>query len=523
MFRNDWYFFDYETFTANVKGAVSQFAGIRTDSNFSSLETTNIFCKVADDTLIEPEACFVTGIAPEDTLGGLPEYEFAHRINNLFLAKKNTYIVGYNNTSFDDEVSRNLFYRNGIDPYGWAWRGYNKRVDILPLVRMVAALRPDVLVFPEVDDVDEDGQVVGKKVSLKLEHLSAANGIIHENAHDALSDVEALIAITKLISERAPELFNEYLKNSDKKFVNSFLNDNESFGYSSFKFGRESMYAAPALLLGEIKDGKYLSWDMRVSPEPLLLLSDEDVQKLISMRKEERIEAGLPEKHGLFSLKANGLPSLFDKKHLTSSVRERLCFDVESIQKNKQLLLENKSFVDRVLNIYATREYPPIPNDTDINLYCSVNGGFFAPEEASWISRFEQLGSWSERLTLWMDLDDGSRLKQMFFRVIGRNSPDVFYGSLERAWREYVSARLSGLTANAYTSTSELVEKLNDDDFNKEWVGGDKKAIQIKESLIEFVVERSKVFEVNMDAYDPPSFLASTDEFVCDDSPNEIF
>ena len=48
--------------------------------------------------------------------------------------------------------------------------------------------------------------------------LTEANGISHESAHDATSDVYATIAIAKLIKQKAPKLFDYYfnLRNKNK-------------------------------------------------------------------------------------------------------------------------------------------------------------------------------------------------------------------------------------------------------------------------------------------------------------------
>lgn len=470
MVGSKFIFYDYETFTSNVKGSVSQFAGIKTDADFEVETTTNIFCKSADDCLIEPEACFVTGVTPLDTIDGLGEYEFAHRINDLFLEDEKTTIVGYNSASFDDEVTRNLFYRNAIDPYAWSWKGRNSRLDIMPLVIQVAALKPDVLVIPEVDDFDDDGNVVGKKVSFKLEELSKANGIVHENAHDALSDVVCLIEITKRIKAKAPDLFAAYIEFNSKKNVTAFLNNNDTFGYASFRFGRESLYTAPVIKLGEIKDGKYLAWDLRVSPEEFLSMKEEQVSELISMKRSERVELGLPERHGLFSIKANGLPAIFKKEFLDDSIAERLGYDYESIVKNKDKILSSPAFVDMLLSVYRERKFDPIPNDTDLNLYCSENGGFFGNDEQSVISKFHNCESWNERLTIYNEQSEESRMRQLFFRVIGRNSPEVFVGESAELWLEYVGSRLRGKEFNSYTSLFELKEKLESEDFVAQWV-----------------------------------------------------
>lgn len=463
-------FYDYETFTSNVKGSVSQFAGIKTDANFEVEKTTDIFCKSSDDCLIEPEACFVTGVTPLDTCDGVAEYEFAHKINNLFLEDENTTIVGYNSVSFDDEVTRNLFYRNAIDPYAWSWKGRNSRLDIMPLVIQVAALKPDVLVIPEVDDFDGDGNVVGKKVSFKLEELSKVNGITHESAHNALSDVVALIEITKIIKEKAPDLFSAYVEFNNKKKVTTFLNNNDTFGYSSFRFGRDSLYTAPVMKLGEIKDGKYLAWDLRVSPEEFLTMQGEQVSEMISMKRTERAEKGFPERHGLFSIKANGLPAIFKKEFLDDSIADRLGYDYEVIVKNKDVIQSNPEFVEVLLSVYRDRKFDPIPNDTDLNLYCSENGGFFGNEEQSVIRKFHACESWQERFSIYKEQPEESRLRQLFFRVIGRNSPEVFTGESSELWGGYVGSRLLGNEPNSYTSLFELKEKLESEEFLAQWV-----------------------------------------------------
>jgi exodeoxyribonuclease-1 len=46
------------------------------------------------------------------------------------------------------------------------------------------------------------------KVTLKLERLTAANGIDHGHAHEALSDVRATIALARLIREKQPKLYD---------------------------------------------------------------------------------------------------------------------------------------------------------------------------------------------------------------------------------------------------------------------------------------------------------------------------
>jgi len=192
---------DYETFGSNTRrDRPAQFAAIRTDANLNEIgESMMWYCQPAPDFLPEPQACLITGITPQLCLErGIPEYQFAQQINQEF-AKTGTIGVGYNTIRFDDEITRFMLWRNLLDPYAREWQNQCGRWDILDMLRTAYALRPDGINWPK----NADG-----KVSFKLEHLCAANGITHEAAHDALSDVRATIALAKLVKQIQPKLFD---------------------------------------------------------------------------------------------------------------------------------------------------------------------------------------------------------------------------------------------------------------------------------------------------------------------------
>ncbi|MGS0729095.1 exodeoxyribonuclease I, partial [Shewanella sp. 0m-11] len=207
---------DYETFGANpAKDRPSQFAGVRTDMDLNIIgEPETFYCKVANDYLPSPEAILITGITPQlANLKGMPEAEFMDKINGLFSQPK-TCVVGYNSLRFDDEVSRYGFYRNFIDPYAREWQNGNSRWDIIDLVRACYAFRPEGINWPE----KEDGSP-----SFKLEQLTVANGLSHEKAHDAMSDVYATIDMAKLIKSVQPKLFDYYFSLRQKQAVSKLI------------------------------------------------------------------------------------------------------------------------------------------------------------------------------------------------------------------------------------------------------------------------------------------------------------
>src|SRR5690606_1257733 len=206
---------------------IMQFAGQRTDMDLNLIgEPYNLLVKLNDDTLPSPDAIMVTGISPQQTVAdGYTEAEFA-KILSEEICTNDTIMVGFNNIRFDDEFIRALFWRNFHDPYEWCWKDGRSRWDMLDVVRLTRALRPEGIEWP----VDSEG-----KATNRLELLTASNGIDHLSAHDALSDVEALIAVTKLIKEKQPKLYSYLLEMRDKKKVQALVNleSQQPFVYAS--------------------------------------------------------------------------------------------------------------------------------------------------------------------------------------------------------------------------------------------------------------------------------------------------
>ena len=219
MYTQDSFFwYDLETFGLSpFYDRIAQFAGQRTDMDLNPIgDPVILYCRLAADYVPDPQACLVTGITPQEVKAkGIPESEFAQRINELF-SVPNTCVCGFNTLKFDDEFIRNLFYRNFIDPYEREWRNGCSRWDIIDLVRAAHDLRPQGIRWP-------NPKANGNPV-FKLTELTAANEIEQIGAHDAMVDVNATIAVAKLIKEKQPKLFKHYLKLRSKVEVRNYLN-----------------------------------------------------------------------------------------------------------------------------------------------------------------------------------------------------------------------------------------------------------------------------------------------------------
>lgn len=275
---NTFYWYDLETFGVNPRyDRIAQFAGIRTDEDLNPIGEPDMFyCQPVDDYLPDPGACLVTGITPQlCEKKGLPEHEFAAKVHGI-LSEEKTCGVGYNSIRFDDECVRSLFYRNLYDPYQREYLNGNSRWDLIDVVRATYALRSENIEWP----MHEPG-----KPSFKLEDLAQANGLIHEAAHDALSDVEATIQLARLLQKNQPKLFDFALKLRNKDTVRSLLNWQlqQPIVHVSNKIpadrGCLSVFV-PLAMHPRNKNG-IICYDLQFNPADLLALDSDEIQDRI--------------------------------------------------------------------------------------------------------------------------------------------------------------------------------------------------------------------------------------------------
>jgi len=357
------FFYDLETSGLDPRTSrIMQFAGIRTDMELNPIgEPYNILVKLSEDTLPSPEALMVTGITPQQTLAdGYTEAEFSKLLFEEIFTP-DTITVGFNNIRFDDEFIRYHFWRNFYDPYEWCWKNGCSRWDMLDVVRMTRALRPEGIVWPEVDG----------KATNRLELLTKENGIDHFKAHDALSDVEALIAVTKLIKKKQPQLYGYLLKMRDKNEVKKLVNtdDRQPFVYTSGRYEAEHDKTTVAYPLTSGKNGNVVVYDLRYDPSPFLGMSEQELRdKLYTPWEERQIEGFLP--LAVKELQYNRAPAVAPLGVLEQADGwKKIHLDIAEIEKNKALLAGAPHFAENIRSIFENRKEFKKPADPEAQLY----------------------------------------------------------------------------------------------------------------------------------------------------------
>ena len=405
-----YFFYDLETTGLNPRDdRIMQFAGIRTDMEFNHVgESYNVLVAVNDDTLPSPQALMVTGVTPQQTVAdGYAEAQFA-RIFTEEIATPDTIMIGFNNIRFDDEFMRAFLWRNYYDPYEWTWKDGRSRWDMLDVVRMTRALRPEGINWPVVD---------GREVN-KLELLSAENGIDHLKAHDALSDVEALIGVTKLIATQQPQLYQYLLKMRDKKEIQKLVNldDIQPFVYSSGRYDAEYHKTTVAMPLAAADYGNVFVYDLRYDPTQWLTKTEAELADIVFMPYDTRPDDY--EKLPVKKLQYNRAPAVAPLGVLSQADGwTKLQLTQSTVEKHRGLLLAHPEFAERVARVLLKKpEWPPIP-DAEGQLY----DGFVSDRDKL---RSEVLHNTDEKdIKLYKPEFDDTRLKELFPRYKVRNFP----------------------------------------------------------------------------------------------------
>lgn len=432
MANKTFYWHDYETFgTDPQRDWPAQFAGIRTDYDFNIIgEPLTLYCRPADDCLPQPDACVITGITPQLAAEkGVCEAEFIKTIQQQFM-QPDTCVLGYNNLRFDDEVTRNSLYRNFYDPYEREWRNGNSRWDLIDVVRAARALRPDGINWVDNDE---------GRPSFRLEELTEANGIAHESAHDALSDVHATIAMARLVKQKQPKLydflFNHRLKHKALELLQ--LGQFKPVVHVSGKYPAIKNCIAVVLPICQhpTNTNGIIVYDLSQDPEPLLELGAEDIRQRIFTAT-----ADLPEGVERIPLKTvhiNKCPVLAPISVLKDEDCERLEIDLQQCQKHLQQIKNALPLASKLSQVFTATGFAEETNP-DLMIY---SGGFFSGRDKAAMSKIRNTPV--EQLAALKPHFQDKRLAEMFFRYKARNYPQTLSDDERQCWQAFCQNRLT--------------------------------------------------------------------------------
>lgn len=479
--QNSLYWYDLETFGIDSKrDRVCQFAGIRTDEELNIIgEPLTLYCQLSEEILPEPVSCLVTGITPDKVNKvGLKEYEFAKRIFEEF-AVPNTCVVGYNNIRFDDEFMRSLFYRNFYDPYEREWKNGNSRWDIIDVVRLTHALRPEGVNWPK----NAEGNT-----SFKLELLTKENGIEHTMAHDAMSDVHATIAMARRIKTAQPKLYEYAYTNRGKQALAKMLNVRNMTPVihvsSKYPVSRFNTAVVAPLAMHPINKNAYIVYDLSVEPTQLIELGIEEIKKRVFTPSSELADD--VERIPIKAVHVNKCPILVPLSTLDAESAKRIGIKLDKCYKNLQTLKQTHKLNEKLRQVFAHPEYEKT-NDPEYMLY----DGFFNDHDKQLFETIRKANSQQLKTEQFHFKDE--RLPELLIRYKARNFPDSLSDAEKWQWDEYCHHKLFTDNSSHALTLEMLREKIGllkaeDTEFSD------------RHHILDQLLEYAKVLEAKYDA-----------------------
>lgn len=453
------FFYDLETSGFNpAYQRIMQFAGQRTDLNLKPIDKPiDVLVKLSEDILPEPEAVLVHGTSPQQTIAnGLSEREFSQLLNEQVFIK-DTIAIGFNNIRFDDEFIRYLMWRCFYDSYEWHWKDGRSRWDLLDVSRMMRALRPADINWP----VDEDGTPTNR-----LEAMAKANSLKLENAHNALSDIQATIDLARLMKSKQPKLFEFLFGIRDKHSVAKIVStsDGKPFVYSSGRYPSEFLKTSVAVVLTQhpTDSNAMLIYDLRHDPSEFQDLSVEELKSRIFVSKEDRDKiVPLPVK----KMALNKSPAVAPLGTLDGSAQERISLTIETVQKNLTKLKSMSGFAERVYEAYKLIDKLTQRQDTDGQLY----DGFLNDKDKREVVKIPRT-SIEKLADLHPNFID-ERLPVLFLRYKARNAPQTLSDKEQIIWENWRTQKLlegvdESLTINQFDA--KLQQLVKDSNLNSQ-------------------------------------------------------
>ena len=450
MTHPTFYWYDYETFGADpARDRPAQFAGLRTDAELNPVGNPLVlYCKPSPDYLPDPAACLITGITPQEAHDkGVVEVDFIRAINAEF-SVPGTCVAGYNNIRFDDEVTRYSLYRNLMDPYAREWRNGNSRWDLIDVMRMARALRPEGIEWP----IDEDG-----RATFRLDRLTAVNNIQHVDAHDALSDVMATLDLARLVRLKQPRFYEFMVTHRHKQQALKLLGLGSLqpviHASSRYPAAKGCIAVVVALARHPGNANGIVTYDLSVDPGPLIELGPEVLhERLFTPR------VSLPadiERIPLKTVHVNKCPALAPLGTLQPERADAWGLDLQQCRDNLEKLRQADGLAEKIQAILSMDgRAKGTAADVDLSLYDS----FVAEPDRSALNEFlrlspAEMASWSRPMA-------DPRLPELIFRFRARNYPESLKPDEMTRWRQHVRNRLSDKELHGVRTFAEFDQRI---------------------------------------------------------------
>ena len=413
-------FYDTETTGTELYfDQILQFAAILTDNDLNEIDRFEIRSRLLPNVVASPAAMSVTGVSVDQLHDpALPShYEMVCRIRNVLLDWQALLYIGHNSLRFDEVLLRSAFYKNLLPPYLTNSNG-SSRIDTLTMLQWAHEYEPGAIEVP----TDPDGQLI-----FKLDQLAPANGFNHDHAHEAMADVEAIIYLTRLLRDKAPDIWSRAMRFSNKASVIDFCDSEPVFGLTEYYFGNPHSFLLHQVGRNPHDRNEIIAFDLSHNPADVERLSAEELRQCLTASPKP-----------LRRMRANALPGLIDAGEAHSHTRVS-DLPLETLENRAEALEGNETLKGRLMTAYM--ETKPEYQDS-VHVEENIYSGFATPQDNERMAIFHR-GDWTARVAIVLEFDD-PRFRELGEQLIYIEAPDVLTDEHRRYWEKRTAQRLLG-------------------------------------------------------------------------------
>ncbi|WP_089174479.1 exonuclease domain-containing protein [Bosea sp. AS-1] len=369
-----------------------QAALIHCDDNLQPLSELSLRCRLPAHIVPAPGALFTTGIGPAQLeQAPMSSTEMLIAIAKALSAWAPSTVIGYNTIRFDEEMLRHAFFTHLLPPYATQLGGH-RRADLLTMVRAVAMLEPQAITVP----INPIG-----KPSFKLGDICRSNGIAlaEDEAHDALADTRATLALFRHLRQVAPAAVAMMLDNADKATPNRMLAGGEVLLLG----GASKLSPIVGITPNPTVATSWATVDLTIDPASYLNGSAEEIAKLLSGPGPRPVRLVRTNAQPILLAYAQGCHAL------PPDLRDDVLYHERAAYVRDHAGFRS-SLAAAMANRFADREPSPYP---EASLY---GGGFLSTEDARLSARWHA-SPWQDRPAIAAQFRD-ERLKAFANRLM---------------------------------------------------------------------------------------------------------
>lgn len=456
-------FYDTETTGTNTSfDQILQFAAIRTDDDLNEIDRFEIRCRLMPHIVPSPAALCVTRMSIEQiTDAALPShYEMICEIRAKLAAWSPSIFTGWNTLGFDEHLLRQALYQSLHSPY-MTNTGGNCRIDILKIAQAASVLVPDAIIVP----IGDKG-----KPTFKLDRLAPANGFDHSNAHDALADVEATIHVCRLIRDKAPGLWADALRLSEKVSAAAFLHSEPCFILTESFYSLPCQFALTKIGHEPGNSGTMLAFNVAIDFDHLRIMTDEDLAARLA-RSPKPVRR----------IRTNAAPTL----QPLSDYEQFDGVSANDLLDRARRIKADKEFCSRLIRLSARVEWPASEFVEE-----QIYSGFFSRSDEVRMATFH-CAKWEDRLQI-VDQFEDVRLSTLGRRLIYEHHPELLPISIRAGMAAKMARRMSG---EGYENTTWTTIAAAQAEAEMRWRLGDPAEAQILFGIIKYLT--AKVTGIN--------------------------